>query len=25
VKLGRQDIRYDNTRFVGAVPWRQDF
>lgn len=24
-KLGRQDIRYDNQRFVGAVPWRQDY
>jgi hypothetical protein len=24
-KLGRQDIRFDNQRFVGAVPWRQDF
>ena len=25
VKAGRQDIRYDNQRFVGAVPWRQDY
>jgi hypothetical protein len=25
VKLGRQDIRYDNQRFVGAVAWRQDY
>lgn len=24
-RLGRQDIRFDNQRFVGAVPWRQDF
>lgn len=24
-RLGRQDLRYDNMRFVGAVPWRQDF
>jgi hypothetical protein len=24
-RLGRQDIRYDNQRFVGAVPWRQDY
>src|SRR5690606_17124389 len=24
-RLGRQDIRLDNQRFVGAVPWRQDF
>jgi hypothetical protein len=24
-KLGRQDIRYDNQRFIGAVPWRQDY
>lgn len=24
-RLGRQDLRYDNQRFVGAVPWRQDF
>lgn len=25
VKLGRQDLRYDNQRFIGAVPWRQDY
>ncbi len=25
IRLGRQDIRYDNQRFVGAVPWRQDY
>ncbi len=25
VKVGRQDIRYDNQRFIGAVPWRQDY
>lgn len=24
-RLGRQDIRYDNQRFIGAVPWRQDY
>ena len=24
-RLGRQDLRYDSMRFVGAVPWRQDF
>ncbi|MEY4640406.1 MAG: hypothetical protein RLZZ227_400 [Pseudomonadota bacterium] len=24
-RFGRQDIRYDNQRFVGAVPWRQDY
>lgn len=24
-RFGRQDIRYDNQRFLGAVPWRQDF
>jgi hypothetical protein len=24
-RLGRQDLRYDNQRFVGAVPWRQDY
>lgn len=24
-RVGRQDIRYDNQRFVGAVPWRQDY
>lgn len=23
-RFGRQDIRYDNQRFVGAVGWRQD-
>ena len=25
VKVGRQDLRYDNQRFVGAVAWRQDY
>ena len=24
-RVGRQDIRYDNQRFIGAVPWRQDY
>ncbi len=24
-RFGRQDIRYDNQRFIGAVPWRQDY
>jgi hypothetical protein len=24
-RVGRQDLRYDNQRFVGAVPWRQDY
>jgi hypothetical protein len=24
-RVGRQDIRYDNQRIVGAVPWRQDY
>lgn len=24
-RFGRQDLRYDNMRFVGAVPWRQDY
>jgi hypothetical protein len=24
-RFGRQDLRYDNQRFVGAVPWRQDY
>lgn len=24
-RIGRQDIRYDNQRFIGAVPWRQDY
>lgn len=24
-RLGRQDIRYDNQRMIGAVPWRQDY
>lgn len=24
-RFGRQDVRYDNQRFVGAVPWRQDY
>lgn len=24
-RLGRQDLRYDNQRFIGAVPWRQDY
>lgn len=23
-RIGRQDLRYDNQRFVGAVGWRQD-
>lgn len=24
-RVGRQDIRYDNQRMIGAVPWRQDY
>ena len=24
-RAGRQDIRFDNQRFIGAVPWRQDY
>jgi len=24
-RIGRQDLRYDNQRFIGAVPWRQDY
>jgi hypothetical protein len=24
-RVGRQDLRYDNQRFIGAVPWRQDY
>lgn len=24
-RLGRQDLRYDNMRFIGSVPWRQHF
>lgn len=24
-RFGRQDVRYDNQRFIGAVPWRQDY
>lgn len=24
-RLGRQDIRYDDQRMIGAVPWRQDY
>lgn len=24
-RFGRQDLRYDNQRFVGAVAWRQDY
>jgi hypothetical protein len=24
-RLGRQDLRYDDQRMIGAVPWRQDY